>query len=61
MRSAIYQSADGTTAVWDGERVSTAFVESTVNTVVGKRFSKRQQMRRSKPGAHLIGSITAEG
>ena len=32
MRSAIYQSADGTTAVWDGERVSTAFVESTVNT-----------------------------
>ena len=27
-----------------GERVSTAFVESTVNTVVGKRFSKRQQM-----------------
>ena len=36
MRSAIYQSADGTTAVWDGERVSTAFVETTVNTVVGK-------------------------
>ena len=25
-----------------GERVSTAFVESTVNTVVGKRFSKRR-------------------
>ena len=24
-----------------GERVSTAFVESTVNVVVGKRFSKR--------------------
>ena len=37
-----------------GERVSTAFVESTVNTVVGKRFSKRQQMRWSKPGAHLL-------
>ena len=37
-----------------GERVSTAFVESTVNTVVGKRFSKRQQMRWSKPGAHLM-------
>ena len=34
-----------------GERVSTAFAESTVNTVVGKRFSKRQQMRWSKPGA----------
>ena len=28
-----------------GERVSTGFVESTVNTVVGKRFGKRQQMR----------------
>lgn len=28
-----------------GERVSTGFVESTVNTVVGKRFCKRQQMR----------------
>jgi len=25
-----------------GERVSTGFVESTVNTVVGKRFCKRQ-------------------
>ena len=37
-----------------GERVSTAFVESTVNTIVGKRFSKRQQMRWSKPGAHLM-------
>ena len=37
-----------------GERVSTAFVESTVNTVVGKRFSKKQQMRWSKSGAHLV-------
>ena len=37
-----------------GERVSTAFVESTVNTVVGKRFSKKQQMRWSKSGAHLL-------
>ena len=37
-----------------GERDSTAFVESTVNTVVGKRFSKRQQMSWSKPGAHLM-------
>ena len=35
-----------------GERVSTGFVESTVNTVVGKRFGKRQQMRWSKAGAH---------
>jgi len=37
-----------------GERVSTGFVESTVNTVVGKRFAKRQQMRWSKRGAHLL-------
>lgn len=37
-----------------GERVSTGFVESTVNTVVGKRFCKRQQMRWSKAGAHLM-------
>ncbi len=37
-----------------GERVSTAFVESTVNVVVGKRFSKRQQMRWSRKGAHLM-------
>ena len=37
-----------------GERVSTAFVESTVNTVVGKRFVKRQQMRWSRRGAHLM-------
>ena len=37
-----------------GERVSTGFVESTVNTVVGKRFAKRQQMRWSKRGAHLM-------
>ena len=37
-----------------GERVSTGFVESTVNTVVGKRFCKRQQVRWSKTGAHLM-------
>lgn len=37
-----------------GERVSTGFVENTVNTVVGKRFGKRQQMRWSKQGAHLM-------
>ena len=37
-----------------GERVSTAFAESTVNAVVAKRFAKRQQMRCSKRGAHLM-------
>ncbi len=37
-----------------GERVSTGFVESAINTVVGKRFDKRQQMRCSKAGEHLM-------
>ena len=37
-----------------GERVSAGFVESAINTVVGKRFGKRQQMQWSKPGAHLM-------
>ena len=37
-----------------GERVSTAFAESTVNVVVGKRFCKKQQMRWTKKGAHLL-------
>lgn len=37
-----------------GERVSTGFVESTVNTIVGKRFGKREQMRWSRQGAHLM-------
>ena len=37
-----------------GERVSTGFVESAINTVVGKRFGKRQQIRWSKGGAHLM-------
>ena len=37
-----------------GERISTAFVESTVNVVVGKRFVKKQQMQWSREGAHLL-------
>jgi hypothetical protein len=37
-----------------GERVSTGFVESAINTVVGKRFGKRQQMQWSKGGSHLM-------
>ena len=37
-----------------GERVSTSFVEATVNIVVGKRFTKRQQMRWSRRGAHRL-------
>ena len=35
-----------------GERVSVGLVESTENSVVGKRFCKRQQMRRLRAGAH---------
>ncbi len=34
--------------------VSTGFVESTVNYVVSKRMVKKQQMRWSKRGAHLL-------
>ncbi|HEY0419619.1 MAG TPA: ISKra4 family transposase [Acetobacteraceae bacterium] len=37
-----------------GEAISTAFVESTVNLVVAKRFAKKQQMQWSKQGAHLL-------
>ncbi|MBN8820422.1 MULTISPECIES: ISKra4 family transposase [unclassified Spirosoma] len=37
-----------------GERVSTGFVESTVNQVIAKRFVKQQQMQWSKKGAHLL-------
>ncbi len=37
-----------------GERISTGFVESTVNYVVAKRFTKRQQMQWSPKGAHLL-------
>ena len=33
---------------------STAFVESTVNYVVSKRMVKKQQMRWSQRGAHLL-------
>lgn len=36
------------------EAISTAFVESTVTQVVSKRMVKKQQMRWSKKGAHLL-------
>jgi hypothetical protein len=36
-----------------GERISTGFVESAINQIVAKRFSKRQSMRWTKCGAHL--------
>ena len=37
-----------------GEAVSTAFVESTVNQVVAKRFAKKQQMQWTPRGVHLL-------
>jgi hypothetical protein len=37
-----------------GETISTAFVESAVNHVVSKRMVKKQQMRWSQRGAHLL-------
>ncbi len=37
-----------------GETISTAFVESTVNQVVSTRMVKKQQMRWSQQGAHLL-------
>lgn len=43
-----------------GEVVSTAFVESTVNQVVSKRMVKKQQMRWTKRGAHLLLQIRTQ-
>lgn len=37
-----------------GETISTAFVESTVNLSVSKRFCKKQQMQWKPKGAHLL-------
>jgi hypothetical protein len=37
-----------------GETISTAFVESTVNEVISRRMVKKQQMRWTKRGAHLL-------
>ena len=37
-----------------GEKISTAFVESMVNEVISKRMVKKQQMRWTKQGAHLL-------
>jgi len=38
----------------NGERISTAFVESTINQVVSKRMVKKQQMQWTPAGAHLL-------
>jgi hypothetical protein len=36
------------------ETISTAFVESAVNQIISKRFVKKQQMRWTMRGAHLL-------
>ena len=38
----------------DGRRISTGFVESTINRVLGRRMCKGQQMRWSRQGAHCL-------
>jgi hypothetical protein len=40
-----------------GERISTGFVESTINQLVAKRFVKKQQMRWTPRGAHLLPQV----
>lgn len=37
-----------------GDTISTAFVESTINQVVNKRFVKKQQMQWTPEGAHFL-------
>src|SRR5262252_2563517 len=37
-----------------GERIATSFAESTVNEVISKRMVKKQQMRWTPRGAHLL-------
>ena len=43
-----------------GERISTGFVESTINQLVAKRFVKKQQMRWTPRGAHLLLQIRVQ-
>jgi hypothetical protein len=38
----------------NGERISTSFVESTINQVVSKRMVKKQQMQWTPESAHLL-------
>ena len=37
-----------------GARISTGFVESTINQLIAKRFVKKQQMRWTPRRAHLL-------
>jgi hypothetical protein len=42
-----------------GERIATSFAESTVNQVISKRMVKKQQMRGTPRGAHLLLQVRA--
>ncbi len=42
-----------------GETISTSFVESAVNQLVSKRMVKKQQMRWTPQGAHLLLQVRA--
>ena len=44
----------------EGKVISTAFVESAVNQVVSRRFVKKQQMRWTPAGAHLLLQVRAQ-
>ena len=43
-----------------GKAISTGFAESAVNQVVSRRFVKKQQMRWSERGAHLLLQIRTQ-
>ncbi|MDJ0718922.1 MAG: ISKra4 family transposase [Prochloraceae cyanobacterium] len=44
----------------NGEVISSSFVESAVNQVISKRFVKKQQMRWTPEGAHLLIQVRAQ-
>jgi hypothetical protein len=44
-----------------GETISTAFTESAVNQVISKRMVKKQQMRWTPHGAHLLLQVRTRG
>ncbi len=50
----VYIASNRDSLINYGERISSAFVEATVNAVVSKRFAKKQQMQWTRRGAHLL-------
>ena len=44
----------------NGRIISTAFIESLVNSFLGKRFAKKQQMQWTHKGAHLLLQVRAK-